>query len=137
MKHYDCFRNLLTAPPARIAALAVVCCLLMVSCVKHEEYEFAGRVLWIRDCSGSYLDASAGYVVQLEYPENMGTDILNSDGDTLRNLIVLYEPTRRVYMDDHIHGKFYIDDKYSKANCSLHYTDYTLREGVFTKTVVD
>lgn len=122
MKHCVCFSLLL---------------LLLVSCVKHEEYEFSGRVLWMRDCTGSYLDANAGYVVQLEYPENIGTTIRNADGDTLKNLIVLYEPTRRVYVDDHIHGTFYLDDKYSRSNCTLHYTDYTLTEGVFTKTVVD
>lgn len=120
-----------------IKMTVVVLALLATACTKHEEYEFAGRVLWVRDCTASYLDANAGYVVQLDYPEGIGADITNEQGDVLKNLIVLYEPTSRVYVDDKIHGKFYLDDKYSRSNCHLHYSDYELPEGVFTKTVVD
>ena len=49
----------------------------------------------------------------------------------MHNLIVLYEPTCRVYVDDKLHGTFYVDNTYSRANCSLHYDDYELPEGVF------
>ena len=111
--------------------------LLLGACVKHDELEFSGTVLWVRDCTASYLDANAGYVVQLDYPKGVGGDITDDAGQPMKNLIVLYEPTCRVLVDDKIHGKFYLDSKYSRANCHLHYNDYELPEGVFTKTVVD
>ncbi len=111
--------------------------LLLAGCKKYEELEFSGKVLWVRECSGSYLDAGIGYVVQLDYPEGVGADITDDAGKPMRNLIVLYEPTCRVYVDDKLHGTFYVDNTYSRANCSLHYDDYELPEGVFTKTVVD
>lgn len=129
MKHCDFFK----VKGLVVALLA----LLAVACTKHEEYEFSGKVLWVRDCTASYLDANAGYVVHLEYPDGVGADIVNEDGDSLKNLIVLYEPTSRVYVADKLHGTFYLDSKYSRSNCHLHYSDYELPEGVFTKTVVD
>lgn len=104
--------------------------LLLSGCHKQPEIDFAGTVIGIRQCSGSYPDMSAGYIVQLDYPDSIGGTISTDEG-TMKNLIVLYEPNRIIQVDNHIHGTFYRDDKYSKANCSLRYTDYELPEGVF------
>lgn len=112
--------------------------LALAGCVKHDEMEFAGTVLWVRDCMTSMTDFnSGGYVVQLDYPEGVGADIKTEDGDEYKNLVVLYEPTCRIKLDNHIHGTFYLDANYSRANCSWRYDDYDLPEGVFTKTEVD
>lgn len=111
--------------------------LLLSGCKKYEELEFSGKVLWVRNCTASYLDYNAGFVVQLDYPEGVGADITDDAGQKMENIIVLYEPTCRIYVDDKIHGTFYVDDTYSRGNCELHYNDYELPEGVFTKTVVD
>ena len=71
--------------------------LALAGCVKHDEMEFAGTVLWVRDCMTSMTDFnSGGYVVQLEYPEGVGTDIKTETGVEYKNLVVLYEPTCRL-----------------------------------------
>lgn len=116
--------------------LALAFAATLVSCHKHPEIDFAGRVIDIRQCTGSYLDNNVGYIVQLEYPDSIGGTISTEDG-MATGLIVLYEPDRVIRVDDHIHGSFYLDDKYSRANCSLHYTDFELPEGVFTRVNVD
>ena len=72
----------------------------------------------------------------MEYPDSIG-GVLQTDEGKISNLIVLYEPDRRVMVKDHIHGTFYLDDKYSKANCSLRWENYDLPEGVFLKVSVD
>lgn len=110
---------------------------LLTGCVRHEEIEFAGTVTGIRQCtSASYLDQSVGYIVKLDYPDSIGGTITTDEG-TSSNLIVLYEPNIHIQNTNHIHGTFYLDDKYSKANCSLHYTDFDLPEGVFLEVHVD
>ncbi len=116
--------------------LTAIMAILAASCVKHPEIEFAGTVIDVRQCTGSYLDNNMGYVVQLEYPDSIGGTITTDDG-TADGIIVLYEPDRVIRIDNHIHGSFYLDDKYSRANCSLHYTDFDLPEGVFIKVSVD
>lgn len=110
--------------------------LTLTACKKHPEIDFAGTVIDIRHCTSSYLDNNVGYMVQLDYPDSIGGTISTDEG-TATGLIVLYEPDRIVRVDDHIHGSFYLDNKYSKANCALHYTDYELPEGVFTELHVD
>ena len=108
---------------------------LLVSCAHHDELEFRGKVVDIRHCDFSYLDQNPGYVVQLEYPEGVGGSI-SEDGNTADNLVVLYEPDRHIMVGDIVYGRFYLDPKYSKANCSMHW-DYELPEGVFTKVSVE
>lgn len=126
MKHSVCSK----------ALLSIIMCAALASCQKHPEIEFAGTVIDIRYCTASYFDNNVGYIVQLEYPDSIGGTISTDEG-TATGLIVLYEPDRVVHVDNHIHGTFYLDDKYSRANCSLHYSDLDLPEGVFTKVSVD
>lgn len=126
MKLSACSKLLLLAALAATAA----------SCQKHPEIDFAGTVINIRQCTGSFLDNNVGYIVQLDYPDSIGGTISNEEG-TASGLIVLYEPNRVIHVNEHIHGSFYLDDKYSRANCSVHYSDFDLPEGVFTKVSVD
>lgn len=109
--------------------------LMLVSCVRHDEMEFRGKVIDVRQCALSYLDQNPGYMVQLEYPEGVGGTI-NDEENTADNIVVLYEPDRHIMVGDIVYGSFYLDPKYSKANCSVHW-DYDLPEGVFTKVRTD
>ncbi len=117
-------------------AAALLLTAALAACQKHPEVDFAGTVTGIRQCTGMYLDNNVGYIVQLDYPDSLGATITTDEG-TASGIIVLYEPDRVIHVDDHIHGSFYLDDKYSRTNCSLHYTDYELPEGVFTHISVD
>lgn len=121
----------------RFAFSSIAIALLFAGCAKHPEIEFAGTVTGVRQCtSASFLDQSVGYMVQLDYPDSIGATITTDEG-TATGVIVLYEPPRRIMLHDHIHGTFYLDDKYSRSNCSLHYTDFELPEGVFLRVDVD
>lgn len=123
MKHCVCFS---------IVLLVLSC--MVTSCVKHDEIEFSGTVIDVRSCSSLNLsmDQNPAYLIALDYPASIGGDYY---GDT--NVVALYEPTRHIMGDDHVHGTFYLDDKYSKTTCEWHNTDYDLPEGVFTETIVD
>ena len=126
MKHFV-FSKLL------LAVLLLSC----VSCVKHEELSFSGTVLGVRNCEASYMDRNAGYIVQLESPEGVGGTLTSTSGETIENVVVLYEPTRLIMVEDHIHGSFYLDNKYSRVNCSTQWGNLDLPEGVFTEVHVD
>ena len=117
-------------------ALATACMTLM-SCVEHEEVAFDGIVVGGRNCSPTLFDQNMGYIIQLTYPQDVGGSITNENGQKMENLVVLYEPDRLIRVDDHIRGSFYLDDKYSRANCALHYSEIDLPEGVFTQVRVD
>lgn len=115
--------------------------LAFTACVKHEEVSFSGQVVGIRNCSLTFNDANAGYIVQLETPEGVGGTVVSNDGqDTMHNLVVLYEPPKIMKVSTRLHGKFYFDDKYSKANGCVSWNDDnigSLPEGVFTEVIVD
>lgn len=128
MKRYACFK---------VIAAAVLTALLTAACVKHEEIEFSGTVRGVRNCAASMLDQNIGYMVELETPEGIGGTVTGSDGNEMHNIIVLYQPPKRIMVQDHIHGVFYRDDKFSKANCELHYNDLPLPEGVILEVSVD
>lgn len=117
--------------------ILLISCLFMASCVNREEIEFSGTVVGIRNCHASYLDQNAGYMVQLDTPEGVGGTVTGSDGTEMTDIIVLYEPPKHIMVEDHIHGTFYRDDKYSKANCDVHYNDLPLPEGVILEVHVD
>ena len=110
---------------------------LLVSCAKHEEISFSGTVVNIEYCATQDITSNAGFYTALESPAVTGaTFILGAD--TFQNVVVLYEPGTRLQHGNHISGKFYLDDKYSRSNCTLHITaDDYLPQGVFTKVYVD
>lgn len=105
---------------------------LSQGCNKHEEIEFSGRIIGTRRCTMSWVDTQAGYLVQLTSPKGIGGTI-NSSENQIDNVVVLYEPTCHILVDDEIEGVFYLDDKYSKANCGNNTDTLTkgLPEGVF------
>jgi len=111
--------------------------LLCTSCIEHEEIAFEGIVLGTRACSGMMMDDNAGFIVQLFSPDSIGGTMTSTEGEVLTNVIVLYEPPRRIYTRDTIRGTFYIDDKYSRANCSVVWDDMDLPEGVFLRVAVE
>lgn len=117
--------------------LTVLTAALLTGCKHPEETDFAGTVIGSRECTAAYPQISYGYLVSLEYPAGIGTDMPTSSGDTARNVIVMYEPTVKIRVSDHIHGTFYLDDKYSKAYCSWQWDGEKLHEGVFMRTVID
>jgi hypothetical protein len=111
--------------------------LLTVSCVEHEEIAFEGVVVGTRSCSGLLMDDNMGLLVALTSPDSIGGRLVSTSGEVMDNVVVLYEPPRILYVEDHIHGSFYLDDKYSRANCSVVWDEMDLPEGVFLNVTVD
>lgn len=127
MKHSVFFRF--------VMLLAVA--LTATSCVEHEEISFEGMVVGTRGCSGVLMDDNMGFIVKLFSPDSIGGTMTSTDGETMTNVVVLYEPPRLIYVRDTIHGTFYLDDKYSRANCGLVWENMDLPEGVFLRVVVE
>ena len=128
MKRLDCFKILFVAA------------LLLTSCVKHEELSFSGTMIGVRNCDLSYTDMNAGYLVQLETPTDVGRQLTTSSGEVLQNIIVLYEAPRIIQAHTHIHGKFYLDEKYARVTGCVQWDNEELNnlpQGVFTEMVVD
>lgn len=74
-------------------------------------------------------------MIHITNPESIGGTLYSTD-DSIQNVVVLYEPPRRIMVEDHVKGSFYFDNDYSKANCGVHYTDMPLPEGIFTSVSV-
>ena len=128
MKHLDCFKVLFVAT------------LLLTSCVKHEELSFSGTMIGVRNCDLTYTDMNAGYLVQLETPTDVGRQLTTSSGEVLQNIIVLYEAPRIIQAPTHIHGKFYLDEKYARVTGCVQWDNEELNnlpQGVFTEMIVD
>ncbi|MBP5677497.1 MAG: hypothetical protein J6W88_03255 [Bacteroidales bacterium] len=135
MMRSDCSNGLKTT--MALLGLMTIISLMSTSCVKHDELSFTGTVVGVRNCTSTYLDQNAGLIVKLTTPTDVGGTMTSTNGETMDNVVVLYQPNRRVMVEDNIHGTFYLDNKYSKANCSLIYSDLELPEGVITNVVVD
>lgn len=119
-----------------LLALLVVGSLLVAGCREYEEIEFDGVVVGIRNCSSAILDDGAGLVVKLSKPEGYGGTLTSTDGQTMENVMVLYEPGMIIRVQEHIWGTFYVDDKYSRANCNIRW-DLDLPEGIINKLDVE
>lgn len=117
--------------------LSALLALTATSCVEHEEIAFEGVVVGTRGCSGILMDDNMGFIVKLFSPDSIGGNMTSTEGETMTNVIVLYEPPRLLYVRDTIRGTFYLDDKYSRANCSLVWDEMNVPEGVFLKVVVE
>ena len=142
MKHCVCFKlgtknyELRAKKAVPTLLLLSSCLLLLTGCVKHDEIAFRGTIVDTRECNlsfGSYNDA--GFVVNLDTPDSIGRPY-TYNGHTYGNTVVLYDPDCRLYKGDKISGTFYLDDKYSRANCSVHY-NLELPEGVFVSITVE
>ena len=119
-------------------AVLLTAALLFTGCVEHEEISFEGVVVGTRGCSSILLDDNMGFIIKLFSPDSIGGTLTDANtGETMTNIVVLYEPPRLLYIRDTIHGTFYLDDKYSRANCSLVWNEMNVPEGVFLKVIVD
>ena len=108
MKHYV-FSSLLLAAT-------------LTSCAKHDEVSFRGTVVNIEYCASQDIQSNAGFYTALETPEATGATFIFG----------------RIQHGNRISGKFYLDNNYSRTNCSLHiHADDYLPQGVFTKVNVD
>ena len=117
--------------------IALLAALTLAGCARHEEISFEGIVVGTRNCTATFSDNNTGFMVKLTSPDTLGATITSTTGEQMDNVIVLYEPPRRIMVEDRIHGTFYLDDKYSKANCTVVWHDFDLPEGVFLDVVVD
>ena len=77
----------------KIIILAAVA-ILLTGCVKHEEIEFEGTVVGTRFCSGAIMDSNTGFLVKLTRPEGIGGSMTSTAGETMDNIVVLYETPR-------------------------------------------
>ena len=132
MKRLDCFKVIKDIKTFKVLMVIAVIA-LMASCSKKDEYDFSGTIVDARQCTTMQLP---GYVVALDKPADLGREY-TLNGTTYPNAVILYEPGHQLYKGDHINGSFYLDDKYSRANCTLHWNDLKLPEGVFTSVSVD
>lgn len=111
--------------------------ILLSSCVKHDEIPFRGTIVDVRECNTSFGSTQdAGFVVDLTTPDSIGV-AYTFNGTTYSNAVILYDPGCRLYKGDKLSGTFYLDDKYSRANCAIHWSDLHLPEGVFLDVTVE
>lgn len=112
--------------------------LLFASCSKHDEIAFKGTIIDIRTCNSSFdiQHNDAGFVIDLTTPDSIGKPY-TFNGVTYRNAVILYDPDCRLYKGDKLSGTFYLDDKYSRAHCSIHWSDFDIPEGVFVDVSVE
>ncbi len=117
---------------------AIAAILGLISCSKTDEIDFRGTVVDVRECTASYVKPDYGYLVALTTPDSLGGVYTTDKGVTYHNVVILYAPDRLIYRDDPIRGTFYLDDQYSRANCSIHWNDIdNIPVGVFTSVSVD
>lgn len=110
---------------------------LLTGCVKHDEIAFRGTIVDVRECNASFGSTQdAGFVVDLSSPDSIGV-AYTVNGAHYSNAVILYDPGCRLYKGDKLSGTFYLDDKYSRANCSIHWSDLHLPEGVFLDISVE
>lgn len=112
---------------------------MLVSCRDYDDFEFSGQMVGYRFCSSMNSFQDLGYIVRIDSPDSIGGTLVGSDGETMDNVLVIYQSDRLLKDGQHIHGKIYLDSKFSKVNCNFHSTgpDKDLPEAVFTKLVVD
>ncbi|MBR1549999.1 MAG: hypothetical protein IJ634_05115 [Bacteroidales bacterium] len=128
MKHSVCFKFLIFS----------FLFFIFLACNKVDEIDFRGTVVDTRECTASYVKPDLGYLVQLSSPDSIGGDYTTNDGIVHHNVVILYAPDRLIYLNDQLRGTFYLDDEYSRANCSIHWTDIdNIPIGVFTSVSVD
>lgn len=117
--------------------IIVAVLLLFASCKKHDEIAFKGTIIDTRTCNSSFdSHQEAGFVINLTTPDSIGKPYTHN-GVTYTNSVILYDPGCRLYKNDKVSGTFYLDDKYSRANCSIHWSDFDIPEGVFVDVSVE
>lgn len=119
-----------------LPTLALVA-LLFVSCKDYDDFDFSGQVIDVELCTNIQ---DVGYAVELASPSDLGGDYLADDSLVHHNVVVIYGADRRLKSNQHISGKIYLDNNYSKATCSYHYSGRRVdgvQEACFTKLEVE
>lgn len=108
--------------------LTVIATLALSSCENVEDFSFKGTVIGYEICT-SYQDL--GYLVDLEYPENIGGEFTTS-GETFDNVLVVYQAHYQLKNRETISGTIYLEENFAKSYCNRTYTDRDVPEAVFT-----
>lgn len=113
--------------------------LSLSGCKDFDDFDFSGTVVGYRYCTSMANFQDLGYIIHLDAPDTVGGTLVMNDGSKLNNVIVVYLSDRLLRDQTKLHGRMYLDPKFSKANCTLHSTgaDKDLPEAVFTKIVID
>ncbi len=102
---------------------------LAVSCDNYEDFEFSGQVVYYEECTQA---PNLGYIIVLDSPDSVGGPYV-VDGVTLfNNAVVVYGADRLLAEGDRVKGRIYLDPKYSKTECWIHYNREAV-EARFTK----
>ncbi len=107
--------------------------LLLVGCGKPDNvFDFSGTMVDYLECTMQYTSLSEfdyGMVLSLDTPDSIGKDYTDQTGEKFHNCIILYRTKARFKIGEKVSGSMYLDEKYSKAYCQIHY-HYDLPEGV-------
>ena len=114
--------------------IAAAALLLLAACSNYEDFEFTGKVVYYEICNGI---SDLGYAVTLSAPDSIGGEYTTRERGTYQNVVVIYGADRLLKANSNISGRIYLDPNFSKAECSIHYTDRDVPEAVFTKLKVD
>ena len=103
-------------------------------CGEHEgTFSFAGTAIYRLECTlptQSISEQDFGYILELDTPEEIGADYYDADGNVHHNCVILYRTHTQLGENDKVSGRMYLDDDYSKAICTYHYSKLGLPEGV-------
>ena len=109
-------------------------CLLLASCVDHNDFSFSGTVVDYEMCNGIY---DVGYAICLTSPTDIGGSYTTQYDEVYDNVVVVYGSDRILQEGAHVSGRIYLDHNYSKTSCNYHYYDRDVPEAVFTKLKTD
>ena len=107
--------------------------LLFTSCENVDDFPFEGTVIGYEICTSLQ---DLGYLVNLDYPENIGGEFTSS-GETFSNVLVVYQANYLLRDRDRISGTIYLDENYAKSYCNRKKTDRDVPEAVFTSLKVE
>ncbi len=118
-------------------SLALLTLTLVTACVKHDEIDFEGSLVYIQPCSLNHVRPVAGYLVELDKPQDVGRDI-NFQGKEYKNAVMLFDPDRILQEGDRLRGTFYFDDDASRMYCDFNnLNDIDIPQGIFLSVSVD
>ncbi|MBR1793337.1 MAG: hypothetical protein IJ764_06845 [Bacteroidales bacterium] len=112
----------------RLLFILFVVILLSAACKKKvDEIEFAGTVVDCRECTGtgttSLSEMDWGWVIALQYPDSMGVDYTNSEGQRFKNVVVMYGTGSLPKQNQKVSGKLYRDENYANSYCRIRFKD--------------
>ncbi|MBP3763655.1 MAG: hypothetical protein J6I49_07250 [Bacteroidales bacterium] len=121
----------------RLIPLALLLATLLAACVKHDEIDFRGQVVFVQQCSLTVSPSAAGYAVQLQSPEAIGVSF-DYLGEHYDNMVLLFDPGCILKVGDNIRGTFYLDDKASRQYCDINsFNNLDIPQGIMLETDVE